>query len=177
MFLGSAILLATILFLVDRNKVWKQFFWIASSLCLAAVFLVGGFFGWAAWQERRAEKAEAAHVSWERYQAQTNDTPKPATTVIPIPAGAVITDWPIVQKKHNRFGNATVEADTAMVWAGSTLITTLNHPTRVMVLGAKDSKYQVRLADGRAGEMDMNEIKKDRAALTPAPADLLPVAH
>ena len=157
MFLGSAILLATILFLVDRNKVWKQFFWASGSLCVAAVLLGGGFFGWEKWQERRREKPQAATIESSKYEGQS--TPTAAGT--PIAADAAIAGGPVAEKKYRRFGNATVEADTAVVMSRGTFITTLSRPARVMVLGTKDSKYQIRLADGRTGEIDMNEIKID----------------
>jgi len=146
-----------VLFLVDRNKVWRQFFWIVGSLCLAAILVIGGLFGWAAWREHRAEKAQAIVLDFSKYAEQQASTP----ASVPIPPGAVIGGGRFGEKKHKRFGNATVQADTAIVWNGSTIITTLFHPTRVLVTGENGSKYRVRLADGRTGEMEMSEVKKD----------------
>ena len=151
MFLGSAILLAVILYLVDRNKVWRQFLYIAGPLCLVGMLCAGGLFGWQLWQAHR-EKASAR---------QADITPNAAQD--PVDAKVVELDESRVTpgKKPKRFGNATVESDTAVMMNGRAFITTLSHPARVMVLGEKDSKYQVRLADGRAGEMDMNDIRRD----------------
>ena len=165
MFLGCAILLATILFLVDRNKKWRQFWWVAGSLCIAAVLIVAGFFGWVKWQERKAEKAEAATIDFSKYaKCQGQYTAADAQQEAPatIPAGAkVIRDDEKPAKKHKPFGNATVQADAAIVWNGMSEITVLSHPARVFVTGENGSKYQVRLADGRTGEMEMTEIRKD----------------
>ena len=154
MFLGFAILLAVILYLVDRNKVWRQFLYIAGPLCLVGLLCAGGLFGWQLWQEHRAEKALSN-------DAIADITPNAAK--VPVDAKVVELDEPPVMpgKKPKKFGNATVESDTAVMMNGRTFMTTLSHPARVMVVGERDSKYQVRLADGRAGEMDMNDIRRD----------------
>jgi hypothetical protein len=46
MTIGIAIVVAMILYLIDRNKVWKQAAKIGVALILLAVLGVGGIVGW-----------------------------------------------------------------------------------------------------------------------------------
>ena len=54
MAIGIAIVVAMVLYLIDRNKVWKQAGKIAAVLTLLAALFVVGIVGWAKYGSSRA---------------------------------------------------------------------------------------------------------------------------
>ena len=60
MTIGIAIVIAMVLYLIDRNKVWKQAAKIVGGLVLLAVLGVAGIFGWVKFSEWQTERKEAA---------------------------------------------------------------------------------------------------------------------
>jgi hypothetical protein len=163
-FLGCSIVFAMVLYLIDKNRVWKQFLWITRALFVIVLGYLVIVYGIWAWQVHQAQKSEAAAPSFIDGLVPKTEAASHASS---IPPGAVIVGGPIAEMKRKAFGNATVEADAAIVWNGMTKITVLSHPARVQVVGEKGSKYQVRLADGRTGEMEKTEIKRDAKAAIP----------
>ena len=74
MTIGIAIVIAMVLYLIDRNKVWKQAAKIVGGLTLLAILGVAGIFGWLkydSWQTERKELAAKATLDQER--AMFND--------------------------------------------------------------------------------------------------------
>ena len=69
MTIGIAIVIAMVLYLIDRNKVWKQAAKIVGALILLAVLDVAGIFGWVkydSWQTERKEEAAKAILDQKR---------------------------------------------------------------------------------------------------------------
>jgi hypothetical protein len=57
MTLGIALVLIFILYLIDKNHVWRQAAKVVIALVILGVLVIAGFFGWmkyAAWQEAKA---------------------------------------------------------------------------------------------------------------------------
>ena len=72
MTLGVAILLATILYLIDKNKVWKQAAKVTLVLVIVGVLGVAGLYGWSKfsdWRQQKKEQAEAAAQAAEEAKA------------------------------------------------------------------------------------------------------------
>lgn len=70
MTLGIALVLIFILYLIDKNKVWRQAVKVAIGLAVLGVLVVGGLFGWAKydeWRQRvetvKQQKARQASVN------------------------------------------------------------------------------------------------------------------
>jgi hypothetical protein len=61
MTIGIAIVIAMVLYLIDRNKVWRQTAKIAAALILLAVLGVAGIFGWQKFSDWRMARKEAAN--------------------------------------------------------------------------------------------------------------------
>lgn len=69
MTIGIAIVIAMVLFLIDRNKVWKQAAKIVGVLILLAVLGIAGVVGWVkydSWQTERKEAAAKGILDQER---------------------------------------------------------------------------------------------------------------
>lgn len=60
MTIGIAIVIAMVLYLIDRNKVWKQAAKIVGGLILLAGLGVAGIFGWVKYDSWQTERKEAA---------------------------------------------------------------------------------------------------------------------
>jgi len=64
MTIGIAIVIAMVLYLIDRNKVWRQAAKIVGALMLLAVLGVAGIIGWDKYDSRRrAQKDAAEHAA------------------------------------------------------------------------------------------------------------------
>ena len=69
MTIGIAIVFAMVLYLIDRNKVWKQAAKDLGGLVLLAVLGVAGIFGWVkydSWHTERKEEAAKAILDQKR---------------------------------------------------------------------------------------------------------------
>jgi hypothetical protein len=72
MTIGIAIGIAMVLYLIDRNKVWKQAAMIVGALALLAVLGVAGIVGWDkydAWRRARKEQEanQQAQAAWDKW--------------------------------------------------------------------------------------------------------------
>jgi hypothetical protein len=76
--LAAAILISTVLYLVDKNHVWPQF-WKITATCLLLIALSGG--GYYFYAEHRAQVANSQHGPWENYQSTSpSSAPAPKTS-------------------------------------------------------------------------------------------------
>lgn len=62
--LAAAILLSTILYLVDKNHVWKKFWLVLASCVLLVILGLTGLY----LDDRYEAKKHAQHGPWENYQ-------------------------------------------------------------------------------------------------------------
>jgi type II secretory pathway pseudopilin PulG len=72
------------------------------------------------------------------------------------------TSQPTTQKK---FGNAHVAPDSAILWNGGTMITTVFFGNRVKVIGGDPFGYRVQIADGRTGVLTREEVELDKGVV------------
>jgi hypothetical protein len=66
---------------------------------------------------------------------------------------------------HKHFGNGHVAPDSAIVFKGGTMITTVYFGSRVKVLGEDALGYDVQLADGRTGYLSKEEVELDEGVV------------
>jgi uncharacterized membrane protein YsdA (DUF1294 family) len=90
MTLGIALVLIFVLYLVDKNKVWRQAGMLALGVCLLGVIGILGVYGWdkyAGWKEVKREEAEL-----ERYKVAAGESTnaKPPSNILEIHGGETL---------------------------------------------------------------------------------------
>lgn len=66
---------------------------------------------------------------------------------------------------HQQFGNGHVAPDSAILFNGGTMITTVFFGNRVKVLGEDSYGYRVQIADGRTGVLTKEEVELDKGVV------------
>ncbi len=67
MTLGIALVLIFILYLIDRNQVWRQTLKVVVGLAIVGALAIAGFYGWSKISEwREAKAAQATHEAYEK---------------------------------------------------------------------------------------------------------------
>jgi hypothetical protein len=168
-----AILLSTILFIIDRNHAWPQTWNLSKRvlkisgrifLVVVAVGLVtwGVFIALAQWRERKSAKLPPP--------AMTSDIPAP-TVELPAPPNVIYgTPAPPAQPVPP-FGNGRINANHADLCGENSnasgygdpldVLTTVSYPMRVKVLRGNQYWYFVRLPNGRQGYTGVSNVQLD----------------
>lgn len=87
--LAAAILLATILYLVDKNQAWPKFWRFLKFGAIAVVIVTGIGFGWLKWSDHQAAKAAMTPDSFMEQQpppGYTIDSPSSSSQPSKTPA-------------------------------------------------------------------------------------------
>jgi hypothetical protein len=167
-----AILLSTILFIIDRNHAWPQTWNLSKSVFKISgrIFLIvvaGGLVTWgifvalAQWRERKSAELPPPAMTGIPAPAAELPVPPNVTYVTPAPSPRPIP----------RFGNGRINSDHAdLCGENSTasgygdpldVLTTVSYPMRVKVLRGNQYWYFVRLPNGRQGYTGASNVQLD----------------
>lgn len=171
-----AILVSTILFIIDRNHAWpqtwnlsKRVFKVSGRILLvvvaAGLVAWGIFIALAQRQERKSAKL--------RPPAMTSDIPAPAVE-LPAPPNVIYGTPAPPRRPVPPFGNGRINSDHADLCGESStasgygdpldVLTTVSYPMRVKVLRGNQFWYFVRLANGRQGYTGVSNVQLDEGA-------------
>jgi hypothetical protein len=91
MWIGSALVLIFILYLIDKHNQWRLVLRLVIGLVLLCILTVGGFWGWQQYQDYRQEKEEQAEAAAKqvRFSACVS-----RLNQIPVPKDAAVADVP-----------------------------------------------------------------------------------
>jgi hypothetical protein len=186
MYLGIALLLIFVLYLIDKHHLWRKVAKIGLYCVLALGLAAAGLFIWLRHKEKQQEAESAAYAArmkpiWDCEARNANFSnadeecekdPNVVLQPITITPAPTRPPQPAPTKRPELLGNAQVVPDFALLFGcnSSTLITTMYHGARVKIMSHQPSgAVQVQIPDGRIGcFLEEDDVQPDKS-LSPHP--------